>query len=189
MSSETAGFKQANTISWGFFQSEWLRKVQDLDNLKETERRLKSNRYWIVSCLPLLLHSAPPCTPEGWSLERVSPGSPCPLASSCALPLGGTYERLEDRKKGRQGIYSSPILPTSSVPLLHCSFTSSFCTDSHSCSFTPKHGSPFQILLVPSALLSLPWCPNPSHPSINDIFTKLSSITHFECVICFLLGL
>ena len=161
--------------------------MQDLDNLKEIEQRLKSNRYWIFFCLSLLLHSAPPCTPEGWSLERASPGSPCPLASSCALPLGGTCKRLRTERRGDRVFIPAPsyqplqppcgtaALPVASVP--------------RSGSFTPKHGSPFQTLPVPSALLSLPWCPNPGHPSINDIFTQLSSITRFECVICLLLGL
>lgn len=143
----------------------------------------RQNKGWKLTgtellCLSPLNSPAPFCPslhPRRLIAGKYVTWAPRPLVSSCAWPLGDTCERLEDRKKGSQP-HGTTALPVASVQtataVLH-----TLC------------GSPFQTRQVPSATIRLPWCPNPGQPSIRGLFIQLSSITHFECVICFLLGI
>lgn len=133
-----------------------------------------------------------------------SPAPSCPslhprwLITRASLPTGfqlclitGRYLQETGGQKEGETVFTSALQsqPTTFSAPWHYSFASSFCTNSHSCSFTPLCGSHFQTRQVPSAIIPLPWCPNPGQPSICGLLIQLLSIIHFECVICFLLGI
>lgn len=82
--------------------------------------RLQGRIHFLASCsfqrLPHSSAHGPFALAQEADLE-CSTWARLPLASSYALPLGGTCERWEERKKGRQGLYSPPR----PIPLRSCS--------------------------------------------------------------------
>ena len=182
-----AGLKAANTIpERSSNQNDW--EKCKMETFLQTEQRLKITSLSVPSQLPSsILPISAPKTADRWKAHLLGP---LPTGFQLCLTTGRYLQETGGQTEGKTVFISAPqSQPTTFSAPRHYSFASSFCTNSHSCSFTPTCGRPFPTRQVPSVVISLPCCPNPGQPSIGDLFIQLSSIIHFECVICFLLGI
>lgn len=107
-----------------------------------------------------------------------------PLASSYALPLGGSARDGRTEQRGDR-VLTYPILPShlclsppptsSSAPPCHreasakASLPPAAAAATVYCLPTPQHGGPFWTLLVPCTMPPLGVL-SPSHPSVNGLF-------------------
>lgn len=169
-----AGLKAANTIpEHSSNQNDWEKYTTQ--TFLQTEQRLNINRYW-TSLSPSEL-PAPSC-PFSAPKMADQPGPPCPLVSSCAWSLEIPARDWRTERRGDSIYFSAPVPTYHLLSPWHYSFASSFCTNSHSCSFTPVRQS-LSDTQVPAAIIPLPWCPLPpaSPPYVVSSFNLCQLFT------------